>query len=181
MTNFKLKPILTGFVLCLCLGLVMSSCGDDDVEGCTDPNAENYNPDATVSSGDCTYARDKFIGDYLGSFICPGALSLISSDSLVFSIQPGLNSSNTDEVIVSLTNLAGGLTFDLPATVSGNELSITAELLGVPVLGFTGDVTGNGTGSLDSTESTITATIAMSVATPLGAFSDSCTLVGTKQ
>ncbi len=29
--------------------------GDDDVEGCTDPLAENYNPDATVEDGSCTY------------------------------------------------------------------------------------------------------------------------------
>ncbi|SVB58573.1 uncharacterized protein METZ01_LOCUS211427, partial [marine metagenome] len=30
--------------------------GGEDIEGCTDSNAENYNPDATIDDGSCTYA-----------------------------------------------------------------------------------------------------------------------------
>lgn len=30
-----------------------ASCGDDEVIGCTDPSATNYNPDATTSDGSC--------------------------------------------------------------------------------------------------------------------------------
>ena len=28
---------------------------NETIEGCTDPNAENYNPDATENDGSCTY------------------------------------------------------------------------------------------------------------------------------
>ena len=29
---------------------------DEDISGCTDPNADNYNPDATINDGSCTYS-----------------------------------------------------------------------------------------------------------------------------
>lgn len=39
--------------------LFLIACGGGEytpeVEGCTDPQADNYNPDATVSDGTCTY------------------------------------------------------------------------------------------------------------------------------
>ncbi|SVB41303.1 uncharacterized protein METZ01_LOCUS194157, partial [marine metagenome] len=44
----------------------------DDVLGCTDPDAENYNPDATVDDGSCYYAGDscniaiEYTGDFDG-------------------------------------------------------------------------------------------------------------------
>ncbi|WP_306641334.1 T9SS type A sorting domain-containing protein [Sanyastnella coralliicola] len=34
------------------------SCGDEEVYGCTDPNALNYNPDATADDGSCEYEMD---------------------------------------------------------------------------------------------------------------------------
>jgi hypothetical protein len=34
------------------------SCDYSDVLGCMDPNADNYNPNATISDGSCTYCDD---------------------------------------------------------------------------------------------------------------------------
>ena len=159
------------------------SCDDAEsgsAVGCMDPDAENYDPQAT-ESGDCIYARDKFIAEYLGSFQCPGLLGFISSDSLSFTIQEGLGDSK-DEVIVSLINIAGGLTFDLPATADGDQLNIEAELLGIPVDGFTGDVNGSGTATLSSNGEELTADITMTVSVPTLMLNttETCTLVGNK-
>ena len=182
MLKSKIYGLFAAFSVVLVLGLTFSSCGDDDVMGCTDPDAENYNAEATTDDGTCTYARDKFVGSYLGTFQCPGLLAIISSDSLVFTIAESLDPANKDEVIVTLTNV-GGLTFDLTGTVSGNNLDINAELLGVPIQGVTGDVTGTGTGSLNADGTELTADITLTVGIPLLGINDTqtCTLVGTRQ
>jgi|GEM_PF-115279 len=74
MRNFKTPINALGALLCVFL-LVSSSCTKDDevvkVEGCTDPTADNYNPDATVDDGSCTYGADDFdkaIGLYGGQY-----------------------------------------------------------------------------------------------------------------
>jgi len=206
MLKSKFYTYLTALSLMFMMGLCFSSCGDDDVNGCTDATADNYNAEATISDGSCTYsgctdpdaenynaqatndngtcvyARDKFIGDYLGAFTCPGLLAIISSDSLAFSITEGLDPTMKDQVIVTLNDV-GGLTFDLTATVVGDELDIEAELLGVPIQGVSGDVTGFGTGSLDATGNEITASITLTVSIPLLGINDTqtCVLVGTRQ
>lgn len=182
MTITRLKTLLPVFAIFLFVAVFISSCGDDEVTGCTDSDAENYDPEATASSGDCTYARDKFLGDYLGTFECPGLLALINSDSLEFSIQEGLNSDNKNEVIVSLKNIAGGLTFDLEATADGDVLNIEAELLGVPIMGIPGDVQGTGTAMLDATGNVITANLTLTVSVALLGINDTqtCVLVGDR-
>ena len=182
MLKSKNYGLFAAFAVVLFLGLTFSSCGDDEVMGCTDPDAENYNAEATTDDGMCTYARDKFIGDYLGTFQCPGLLAIISSDSLFFTITESLDPNNKDEVIVTLSNV-GGLTFDLTATASGNELDISAELLGVPIQGVTGDVTGTGSATLNADGSELTADITLTVSIPLLGINDTqtCVLVGTRQ
>ncbi len=183
MQNLKLHRFLAAFLMIGMLTIFVSSCGDDDVEGCTDPDAENYNVNATVEDESCVYARDKFIGDYVGSFLCPGALAFISSDTLNFSIQPGLDPAKKDELIVTLMNVAGGITIDLTATALGDELIIDAELLGVPVMGVPGDVIGTGTATLNADGTQIMADLNMNikVAAIMLDRTDDCTLVGTKQ
>lgn len=197
--------VLGGLFLMLFLTLGMSSCGEDDVTGCTDPSADNYNPEATVSDGSCdysgctdpdaenydaqaniddgtcVYARDKFIGSYSGSFTCPGPLALISGTDLSFTISEGLDPTKKNEVIVTLMNITGLGTLDLTATANGDELNISVELLGVPVLGQTANVTGTGTATLDAGGSVINAVINMEVASSFFSTTDTCTLIGTKQ
>ena len=201
--NFRFLAGLCFLALCT---ICFNACGDDDVEGCTDAAADNYNPEATVSDGSCVYsgctdpdaenydpqatnddgscvyARDKFIGSYFGGFTCPGLLAIISSDSIFFSVAEGLDADKKNEVIVTLNNV-GGLTLDLTATAEGDQLLIEAELLGVPISGVTGNVVGSGTAVLDSTGDEITATLELTVSVPLLGINDTqtCTLVGERQ
>mgnify|MGYP006138973897 FL=1 len=44
--------------LFICIGLFASSCKK---KGCTDPNAENYNPNATQDNGCCIYAPEEVL------------------------------------------------------------------------------------------------------------------------
>lgn len=95
----------------LALAVVMTiftSCSDDEdgggttvVMGCTDSEAENYNPDATESDNNCVYSRDKFIGNYEGSMIFENLGGLLNQDTLAFTITPGIASDN--EVLVGVT------------------------------------------------------------------------------
>jgi len=203
MKTFNLKYLLA---ICLfaCVSLFITSCGDDEVTGCTDPAGDNYNPEATVS-GDCTYsgctdpeaenynpqatnddnscvyARDKFIGNYVGSFECPGLLSAVNTDSIGFTIEPGLDPDLFNEVIITLKDVSG---FDIPltATASGNMLGdIFAELLQIPVLNITSDVTGSGEATLSADGQTLDAMVTLKVVNLLGTTEGTCTLVGTKQ
>ena len=51
-----MKPNLKAFVLLSAVSLILFSCKKDkepDVSGCTDPNAVNYNPNATKDDGSC--------------------------------------------------------------------------------------------------------------------------------
>jgi len=164
MKNFILFLVIAGF------SSIIISCGDDEVEGCTNPASDNYNELATVDDGSCVrggcmnemadnfdptattddgscvitgctdelaenyiadannpdndnciYARDKFIGDYIGSFACN-----IFTDLTTDSAQFMLTIVEDDVQQVNLTILALGLTIPLQATVMGSEINFTA-------------------------------------------------------
>lgn len=51
-----------------CLTLGFSGCNKKG--GCTDPNAENFDPSAEMEDGTCIAQRDKFIGFYDVSYQC---------------------------------------------------------------------------------------------------------------
>ena len=200
---------LLGFCLIMSSVLMFSSCGDDDVEGCTDPAADNYNPEATMSSGDCTYsgctdpaaenynaqatnddgsceyARDKFLGSYFGSLACPGLLSIISNDSISFTIEEGLDADKVEEVIVNLE--VAGVPIALPATVAGDVLTVQADLQGVPVnfggVSVPADITGTGDAMLDASGDNISADLNLTVTIPSLGFTETqtCTLLGARQ
>lgn len=50
-TQVSIPLLLTGAIL---ISFFTGSCSNE-VEGCTDPNSPNYNPEATKSNGDCAY------------------------------------------------------------------------------------------------------------------------------
>lgn len=66
----KIQNVALLFML---VTILFTSC-KKDVEGCTDPKADNYNADANVSSDDCTYQK-RFAGTYDCTFGCKGTLS----------------------------------------------------------------------------------------------------------
>jgi len=59
-----MNKLCTAFLLSLFL-LGSASCKKDKrIEGCTDPNSTNYNPDANVNDGSCAYEVDQFCGTW---------------------------------------------------------------------------------------------------------------------
>jgi hypothetical protein len=165
---------------------VFQSCGDDEIIGCTDPEAENFDVNANVS-GDCIYARDKFLGSYIGVFTCPGDLSGLSNDSIAFSIIEGLDANIKSDIILEL--VVDGFPLAIAGTVDGNVMTLMQELTGVPVptpLGeFPGDVTAVGMAMMSNGDQTLTATLDLDVVvqSPIGnvPVSDMCGIEGNKE
>lgn len=117
----SLFALLIGFSI---IG-TMNSCSDDEpdaIRGCTEEGAENYNPNATESDGNCVYARDKFLGQYLGSLKL-ATFSQLDQNDVVFEITPGIASKN--ELIISATGQALPISFK--GTASGNDINVDTE------------------------------------------------------
>lgn len=53
MDKFDVMP--RGFLFCFAICLITITSCKPDVEGCTDPKGDNYNPQATVEDSSCTY------------------------------------------------------------------------------------------------------------------------------
>jgi len=61
--------ILSAFAL-ISLGISSFTSCKDKIDGCTDPTAENYNPDADLEDGTCITQRQKFLGLFSSSDAC---------------------------------------------------------------------------------------------------------------
>lgn len=168
------------FLLVAMVSVSIVSC-KKDVEGCTDKDAENYNADATVSTN-CTYARDKFIGNYVGTLNCPTSLTAISG-STTFSIDENLTGGKNDVTILITTNT--GLIVPVTGTCTDDKVSINTTLQGVQItlmgLPITADITAVGEATyVDSTkkiEGPLNITV-LAFGTPIA---DICAFSGTKQ
>lgn len=62
---------ILNFALLLCISVFLLSSCKKEVEGCTDPKADNYDSEANVSVDNCTYQK-RFAGEYTGAFECQG-------------------------------------------------------------------------------------------------------------
>ena len=85
--------LLYSTLIVLC-GVLLLSSGCDDIVGCTDRTADNYNPDAVRDDNSCINARDKFLGVYR-------TLHIFFPDSL-----PVINSTNPDSTRIRLMTIA---------------------------------------------------------------------------
>ena len=121
-------------IILVSFGIMMTSgCGDDPVQGCTDPNAENYDASAEEDDGSCVLARDKFVGNYNGGLNCQ--LLPISGDDTDFTLAPGLAD---NEIFINITSgTAAGLGF--PGTVSGNTITVSTTLESLALFDITMD------------------------------------------
>lgn len=122
------------------VAMTFTSCEDDPIRGCTDPEAENYDALAVEDDGACSYARDKFLGSYVGDLSCPGNLSPISNSAFAFTISESVTG-GVNQVGVLLENL--GVTVN--GTVNGDNLSLDASIPGFPF-----DANGDGTPDLNA-------------------------------
>jgi len=198
---------LIQLVIILSFTIVFNSCGDDEIKGCTDVNADNYNAEATVSgdcnytgctdpdaenydpnaniSGDCVYARDKFLGSFSGSLSCPGELESLTNDDLSFSIIEGLDPDIKSDIILQI--VVDGIDLAIAGTVDGESLILEQELKGVTVpttIGpVMGDVDATGMAMMSNNDMTLDGTLDLQVAVAGGFLNlaDNCIIVGEKQ
>ncbi len=120
-----LKLLLACF---LGLGLITTLDSCQKVEGCTDPDAENYNADAEESDGSCTYAREKFIGTFQGMLSCGPPLP--NDEDFTIVIAEGL--SNNAEVLITFQDVESPIP-ELSARVDGDKLIIDPERVSIPL------------------------------------------------
>ena len=128
--NFKMNSYLALLLVSTLLMTSLPSCKKDK-QGCTDPLAENYDKDADVDNGACTYARDKFIGTFAGTENC---------DSGTYSWTMTVTESSTDVAGIILGNF-GDFGENFRATVSGANLTINDTQSGLTLSG-TGTING---------------------------------------
>lgn len=114
---------------------VFQSCKQD---GCTDPSAENYDPDADNDDGTCINARTKFIGTYEASQTCDGAdvtmsiVTIAESASAINAI-----SVTNDNNGITVNGLVSGVNFSIDDTFDQNGQEI--NMLGGGIYSETDD------------------------------------------
>ncbi len=171
---------ILGFAL-----FTIQSCKKEEAEikGCRDKDAENYNASANVD-GDCTYARDKFVGTYNGTLTCPGSLALLSG-ATSFNIDENIAGGKNDVTVLITTTT--GLVVPVTGTCSGNKLTIDAVLkdLKINLLGseVRVDITAKGEVTLDTTTKILSGTLNLNtkgIELPID-LTDNCPINATKQ
>ena len=168
---FSYLPI----VIATALITTFASC-DDKTQGCTDPEAENYNSEATSNDGTCIYARDKFVGEYSGNLNCLGVLSVSLNGETTFNIDE--SSSGVDKVDITIMTepilrLEGTINGDV-MTIRDTIPDITADPFGTFNLIASGDLT------ITNQEMNIAGTLNVVIQSGL-TISDNCEIEGMKK
>lgn len=201
--NSKLLPLLA---LLLFTGIY--ACGEDDVPGCTNSQASNYNSLATMDDGSCiisgctdaaaenfdsnanqadasscVYARDKFLGEYVGALNCLIIDQFNSETTTVL-----LTAVDGDVTKISITLTAENFVLPLDAVVDGNDITMMASdfPVTVPIIGVETDVLVDidGKATLNDAGTELTGSFVAQVKiaeTGADLLNDSCTLTATKQ
>jgi hypothetical protein len=157
-------------------------------KGCTDPLAETYDADAEESDPTlCVYAREKFVGNYSGSLICPGALSgTINNPVYDFAISERAGGT-VQQVSVDVSVF--GAPFKLAGTVDKNTLTIDQTIpnlpFTVPPIGATTvNLIAKGSATMSTDNKTLDGTIDITIvlaANNAPVATDKCPIKGTKK
>lgn len=109
--------------------LTFNSCTKEEVYGCTNPESENFNPDATVDDGSCTYIRDRFLGTYksTGNQFCDeelfvGTLTIVEDAENTQKVKMILN---TFGVIIELSGIMNESTIVFSGERTDPEYSVS--------------------------------------------------------
>lgn len=204
MEYFKLTTLSLFLLLSMS---VFTSCGEDDVLGCTDPNsdnfnslataddgscvisgctnpdAENFNPDANRDdNGTCVFARDKFLGTYTGTINCT-LITQFNSESTTVLFEP--DPDDVNNILITIQNDD----FEIPVSgmVVGDKLLLLAEDFPIDItiagVGISVLVDLTGEAGINESEDVVagdfTATI-QNAQTGAEVLSDGCSIVATK-
>jgi hypothetical protein len=166
--------------------LGINSCSSE-VKGCNDPLAETYDPKTTSNDETlCVYARDKFVGSYKGTFICPNALNSVFNNSdfsySIFETAAG----TVKEVTLQLAVL--GVPTNLAGKIEGSVLTVDQTLKNLPFTlpGASApvlvDLVAKGTANLGTDKKTMTGLINLQIKQGANTLAvDNCPITGTKQ
>jgi len=152
-----MKFTFSFLALLLCFSLSITSCGSKEgctdpasdnydpeaetndgscvLSGCTDPEAENYNPDANEENNTCVFAREKFLGDYMGT-ISSNILITTPSD-FTMAVAEGLTGNNLVEVEFKDTPVPFPI---VTGFARGDSLILDEKTYQVEVMGVMTDV-----------------------------------------
>lgn len=122
-----MKNFLSIFAFIMIIACVTTSC-KEPVEGCTDSEAENYNPEAEVNSNNCVYSRDKFLNEYNGINECPSPLP--EESTFVLEISEGLSGNNAVQIEFKDLDLPVPI---LEGTAKGDSIIVEPDVYQVPL------------------------------------------------
>ncbi len=170
-----MKHILLLFFMGLLCSITSCDNTPDPILGCTDAEAENYNPNATESDNSCTYAREQFLGDYSGTITCGFIIPDPSAFSM--SISEGLTGNN--DVIVEIKDTPTPFPI-VNGMATSDSLIITEETYQLEVLGDFRDVDISGNAIFSSDMTTLEGILKLQTVVSGTELTDNCVFTATK-
>ncbi len=107
-------------ILCIFISFLLFTTTSCEIEGCTDPNAINFDQRATTNSGLCQYERDRFLGQFFSESFCDGEESEITMTILE-------SWNQTDEISIAMS-VEGEVFVQTQAQVIGQSFTFLDTL-----------------------------------------------------
>lgn len=117
----KIKPIL---IISFSLGLILSHSSCGKVQGCNNPNADNYNSNAEEDDGSCILGRAKFIDEWSISGTLKDNTQTNTFSKQTCKITTVEETETTVNIEFTLSNLSA---IYVSGTVNGDTLKVTNQ------------------------------------------------------
>jgi hypothetical protein len=138
------KKILKLLAFALVISTVSLNTSCTKTEGCTDPTAENYDPEAELENNTCVTQRQKFLGLYLANGLCSSGAG---NQTQGYFVEIRKSNQNLEDIL--LFNVGNLFQNPVVATVNRSQITIDRQ---------DPDATGryiSGTGSIVGTKLTL--------------------------
>lgn len=165
------------YILGLLCVFALFSCEDtpEPILGCTDAEAENYNPNATESDNNCVYAREAFLGDFTGTITC--GFFIPDPSPFKMSVSEGLVGNNTVVIEISETPTPFPI---VDGMAKGDSLLIPQSTYMLEVLGEPRDVDISGSAVYADNETTLNGLMKIQADISGTVVTDNCVFEATK-